>query len=111
MTKSFLFIKIGSETTKISLNIAICNICVPSKIFDNLKKPLKKRNSALYVVFQPMPIKNSLKTEFNYPFKHETDILLSFKSSDTGRIFNLKKKVEDWDYEVTLFYQSYCTFL
>ena len=57
MTKNHLcLIKIGSEMAEISINITISNTSVPPQILDNLKKPLEKQNSAIYVVFQPMPM-------------------------------------------------------
>ena len=56
MTKLSLFDQIVSETAEISINITISNTCVPPQILDNLKKPLKKRNSAFYIIFQPMPM-------------------------------------------------------
>ena len=54
MTKSSLLVKIGSEIAEISINITISNICGAQQMFDNLNQPLKKRDSALYVLFQPM---------------------------------------------------------
>ena len=69
---NFFFIKIGSEAAEISLNITISNICVPPQIFDDLKKPLKKRNSAFYVVFQPMPMLDFLCGFFMLIIVHTT---------------------------------------